>query len=88
MDWYEACDQIAQSFGKHEKTLERFLAKHGAVLSEASRQKLGECISLAADGKFDVEVDRQVNKMAHTFYTHLEEIERELLHIVREQSRF
>jgi len=92
MDWYEACDQIALSFGEHEKTLERFLGKHGAVLSEATRQKLGRCISLAAQGKFhvsvDVDVNQQVNSMADNFYTHLEEVEQALLHIVREQSRF
>ena len=73
MDWYEACDQIALSFGEHEKTLERFLGKHGAVLSEATRQKLGRCISLAAQGKFhvsvDVDVNQQVNNMVDNFYT-------------------
>jgi hypothetical protein len=91
MDWYEACDQIAMSFNEHETTLERFLAKHGAVLSEATRGLLSLCISLAADGKFQVEpeiiIGPHVNQMAHNFYTHLEEIEQALLDIVRDQSR-
>ena len=91
MDWYEACDQIALSFNEHETTLERFLAKHGAVLSEATLELLGRCISLAADGKFhvgpEINVGTQVNQMASIFYSHLEEIEQALLDIVRDQSR-
>jgi hypothetical protein len=91
MDWDEACDQIAFSFDKHETTLRRFLAKHGAVLSKETRNLLGRCISLAADGKFrvgpEIDADTNVLNMADCFYTKLCEVEQALLNIVRDQSR-
>ena len=91
MDWYEACDRIALSFDTSETALEQFLAKHGAVLSEETRDLLGRCIAAAADGKFQVgaegHVDPHANKLAAEFYGNLEKIERALLTIVRDQSR-
>lgn len=90
MDWYEACNLIALSFEKHEETLERFLAKHGAVLSETARTRLGRALSLASDGKFHTgsgpDLDPQVNKLADEFYDELATIEKELISVVRGQS--
>lgn len=91
MDWYEACDQIALSFDRSEKMLEQYLARHGAVLREDMRESLGRCIATAADGKFRIvseeDVDPIVNAMAADFYTDLGRIEQALLEAVRDQSR-
>jgi hypothetical protein len=91
MDWYEACDEIARSFGEHGRILEQFIAKHGAVLGKDVRGRLGSCIATAAEGKFrvgsDGEVDRELNSKASEFYADVEAVEESLLEIVRGQAR-
>jgi hypothetical protein len=89
MDWYEACDEIARSFDRHERVLEAYLTAHGAVLEESVRDKVGTCIAIASGGKFlddPVEVPTSLNKDANRFYEELVAVESALLTVVRSQA--
>lgn len=89
MDWYEACDKIAESFGKIEIRLSDFLAKYGAVLTDEERGLLTSAISDAGYGKFDItdgEVDPEANKQAGILYNNLQSLEKQLIGRVRDQS--
>ena len=89
MDWYEACDEIAQNFGKIEIRLGDFLAKFGAVLTDAERKILTGAISDAGYGKFDV-IEGQDNPDANTnageLYNNLLLLEKQMIGRVRGQS--
>lgn len=89
MDWYEACDSIAQDFGKIELRLDDFMAKHGAMLNEDERGILVDATSDAGYGKFQVvdgEVDADANNGANAMYEKLKALESKLLKRVREQA--
>lgn len=89
MDWYEACDSIAQDFGKIEARLDDFMAKHGAMLDEEERTLLVSATSDAGYGKFHVldgEVDPDVNNGASGMYDKLRALEAKLIKRVREQA--
>ena len=89
MDWYEACDVIAQSFGSIEFKLNGFLAKFGAVLTEDERKILTNAISDAGYGKFEAvgeDVSAEANKQAGKLYTDLQELEKKMIGRVRDQS--
>lgn len=89
MDWYEACDAIAQNFGKIETRLGDFMAKHGAMLNEEERHILVDATSDAGYGKFDVidgAVDAHANKTANDMYEKLKSLEAKLLERVRAQA--
>ena len=89
MDWYEACDAIAQNFGSIEIKLSDFLGKFSAVLSDEERKVLTNAISEAGYGKFDVmgeEVDAEANKQAGELYNNLRSLEELMIKRVRGQS--
>lgn len=89
MDWYEACDVIAQDFGSIERKLNDFLAKYGAVLTDDERKALTSAISDAGYGKFeaiDEDVSAKANQQAAKLYTELQELEEQMIRRVRDQS--
>ena len=89
MDWYEACNVIAQSFGSIENKLNEFLAKYGAVLTDEERKILTGAISDAGYGKFeaiDEDVSAEANQQAAKLYTELQELEKQMIGRVRDQS--
>ena len=56
MDWHEACEEIAQNFGRNEQKLIDFIAKHGAILDKESLHNLTKAEGIAAENKFDSNV--------------------------------
>jgi len=89
MDWYEACDEIAQDFGRIEIRLSDFMSKHGALLTDEERSLLTDATSDAGYGKFDVidgNVDAAANKMADELYQKLKTLEAQLIQRVRAQA--
>jgi hypothetical protein len=52
MDWYEACEEIANSFSKHAERLHEYLCTYDAVLPAAVREKIEEAERIATDGTF------------------------------------
>ncbi|MFA0332417.1 hypothetical protein AB4526_25745 [Vibrio cyclitrophicus] len=89
MEWYNACDEIAQDFDKIEISLNKFLSQHGAVLIPDVREKLSASIGIAGEHKFEaksrVEVPLHINKIADGLYANLTEIENSLLEKVHSQ---
>lgn len=89
MDWYEACDDIAQKFNRIEKSLNSFIAKHGAVLTKELSDLLSYSAGIAGENKFDVsitDVPPSANKAAQELMTKLDEVEEKLLDKVHSQS--
>lgn len=89
MDWYEACDEIAQDYAKIEARLDDFLTKHGAMLNDEERAILVAASSDAGYGKFNVldgVVDVETNKAANDMYESLKALEGKLIKRVREQA--
>ena len=88
MDWSDACDDIAQDFGKIESQIGTYLRSHGAVLDQSVRDVLSSCMALAGESKFDVfegEVSREANEAADQLYTKLQEAESALIVQVNSQ---
>ena len=89
MDWSEACEQIATGFGKTEKVLGAFLAKHGAALVKAERELLSSALTIAGTGSFEV-VDGIMSDAAYTkaeeFNTTMNDLESLLRDRIRRQS--
>jgi hypothetical protein len=52
MDWYEACEVIAESFSMHADALDEFLCLYGAVLPNDVLKKLETATSIATEGTF------------------------------------
>ncbi|MBB2823282.1 UNVERIFIED_ORG: hypothetical protein GGD59_006588 [Rhizobium esperanzae] len=52
MDWDDACDNVASRFPTIEEQLENYLTKHAPVLTEALREKLRHCMTMASHNKF------------------------------------
>lgn len=89
MDWSDACDSIAQDFGKIETRLGDFMSKHGAVLNDEERSLLVDATSDAGYGKFNVfdgEVDSDANMKANEMYEKLKALETKLIQRVRAQA--
>ncbi len=89
MDWYDACDEIAQNFGRIEIRLSDFLSKHGAVLNDEERILLIDAMSDAGYGKFDIlgpDVDSKSNKKADEIYQKLKILDAQLIERVRAQA--
>ncbi|MCX6858756.1 MAG: hypothetical protein NTX70_00810 [Verrucomicrobia bacterium] len=88
MDWHDACDDIAQEFGKIESQIGAYLRSHGAVLSQSVRDLLSSCMANAGENKFEVfdgEVSAEANSAADKLYTKLQEAEAALLAQVNSQ---
>ena len=82
MDWYEACDHIAHTFGKIELKIDNYLATHGAVLSDTIVDLLVTAMGIAGETQFQIttpEVPSSANKAANTLYEKLHEAEKKLL---------
>lgn len=87
MDWYEACEVIASDFGKTEKSLEAFLATHGAVLLPKQRESLDKALALLSNGKFAMEGHGvSETDCANKLYGILKDLEADLINQVRGQS--
>jgi hypothetical protein len=52
MDWYDACEDIAVGFSKHEDIMEQFLCRYEAVLPKEVASEVQSAISAARDGIF------------------------------------
>jgi hypothetical protein len=88
MDWHDACDSIAQGFGKIERLIGEYLRAHGAVLGEPVRDLLTSCIGIAGENQFEVfngEVSSDANSAADQLYTNLQQAETALLAQVNSQ---
>jgi len=89
MDWHEACDDIAQDFSKIEKSINLFVAKHGAVLSKEVSDLLSYSAGIAGENKFNVghvEIPATANEAANDLMKKLDEAEEKLLIRVHSQS--
>lgn len=52
MDWDEALEDVVKSFTDTEARLRQFIAKHAPVLSQANRNYIDACSSLASANQF------------------------------------
>jgi hypothetical protein len=89
MDWGDACDEIALDFEKIEKRLNVFLARNGVVIPDLVKDKIGKCIGIAGEGKFQIngmEVSTEGNRMASELYDELWAAEKAILVHVRSQT--
>ncbi len=88
MEWGDACDFIAMDFEKIEQRLDEYLASHGAVLGKEVVDQIGNCRSIADEGKFDVrgrDVGSEANKAADKLYNELLKAKEMLLAQVHSQ---
>lgn len=88
MDWHDACDCIAQNFGKIERHVEIYLREHGAVVGDDVKELLAQCEAIAGEIKFEVfddEVTSEANSAADQLYTKLQAAEAAMLKQVNEQ---
>ncbi|MCC0035740.1 MAG: hypothetical protein H6887_10815 [Hoeflea sp.] len=83
MDWYEACNIIAENFSAIEDGLRSFIADYGAVLSDTVVDLLSDCIGIAGQNKFEAidseQVSTAANKAANDLYDKLTEAEATML---------
>lgn len=89
MEWYEACQNFAYEYEKVEKSLESYIAKHGAALQDDMLKNLTETIGKASEGKANVsygDVSEIGIKYAGEVMTTLEEIQNELCRSIRSNS--
>lgn len=89
MDWYEACDEIADNFDNIEKLLGNYLSKHGAVLKPNVIDLISDCINIAGENKFEItspQIPEAANISAHSLYDKLKEAEKIVLQQVHSQS--
>lgn len=89
MEWHEACDSIAENFGRTEDKLGEFLSKHGAMLDDSEREILFDAAAEAAIGKFEVAdgtIPSNANTRADRMFEKLKTLEGLLLRRVRDQA--
>jgi hypothetical protein len=53
MDWYEASEDIASSFRKHEDKLDNFLCEYQSTLSPEILTRVRSAINACSDGRFE-----------------------------------
>jgi hypothetical protein len=91
VDWSDALEQIASSLDSHQRTIEKFMAKYGAVLSEEAESHLRTCLARATDGKFEVHDNGESSggglQHADDFYKALLAAEKALIATFRAQAR-
>ena len=61
MDWYEACEEIANSFSAHEKIIHEYLCTYDAVLPESVREHIEAASLIANNGTFEYDYDSKSN---------------------------
>ena len=89
MEWYDACDYVAQSIDEIEFKLRNYLSRHGAILKNETRHIVSVCIGIAGKNKFEIEspeTNSTTNAAANDLYEKLEEIEKLLINEVHSQS--
>lgn len=88
MEWYDACDAIAGSFGKIEKNLRNYIMVHGAVLPAAVMDLIAECEGIAGINNHDVhdgDVPESANTAASSLHSKLKLAEKVMLAKVNSQ---
>ncbi|OBT07094.1 hypothetical protein A9267_14595 [Shewanella sp. UCD-FRSSP16_17] len=88
MDWYDACDEIAQSFPRINKSIDKFLSSHGAILNDEQKDLLTECVGLASYYSHETqqnEVSKDANGAAEKVYSNLLKAEKSLVKQVHSQ---
>lgn len=55
MDWHEACQEIANSFSIHDRSIHEYLCIYDAVLPDSVRSHLETANRIARDGTFECE---------------------------------
>lgn len=88
MDFYEACDVIAQDFYNVEVALGIFLSKHGAILQSEVKEAIFLCLAIAGENKLELsrpDVPDSANQAAGELYKKLQEVEQFLLRQVHSQ---
>lgn len=90
MDFSEACDEIAMSFGSIEKKLKQYLIRYGAILIDDQRDLLKKSISTATAGKFELanseEISTKGNELATNLFDLLLKLEIKLITGMRNQA--
>jgi hypothetical protein len=89
MDWYDACDFIATNFDKIERTLDNYLATHGAVVDDEVVNHISRCVGIAGSNKFGISSDAvsaEANKAANELYEELKQAEEKMLKHIRQQA--
>ena len=89
MLWDEACEDFASDFADVEKKLERYLAAHGAVLTQPVFDRLSDAIQITSEGRFEIyhygEVSSDGRKRAEKVMDELKALENELRAGIRSQ---
>jgi len=88
MDWEDVCEHFALQMADVEQELDKYLSRHGAVLSNGVIDKIGYCIGIAGENKFNVngpDVSDTAKKEAEKLYRELVEAEELLLKEVHTQ---
>lgn len=85
MDWDMAGREIAESFGWHEKTLRRYLIRHGAILDEETTLLIKSAEAIAGQEKFSLQGENLIAK-GQEFYETIEKANALLLARVRSQA--
>ena len=90
-EWNDAKEDMARSFSDIEVATDRFLAKHGAAMTDEARTKLAESCFIAGQNKFnsgDAESspDAAAIEAADHWYKLMREVEVLLIERVRSQT--
>ena len=64
MDWHDACRGFASAFDKVEEGLEKFVAIHGAALTQEVLDDLSSAIAQAAHGRVGVDYNTENSEAA------------------------
>jgi hypothetical protein len=86
MDWHEARHSVLDNFGRSERHLEEFIAKHGPVLSDETRTIVQKCRDFASNEKFaNVQggYDARAEDVADQFLNTLEKAEHQFVKEIR-----
>ena len=88
MDWHDACNEIALSFAKINNSIDNFLSKNGAVLSDEQKELLTHCVGLASYFCHEAksEVSEDANAAASTLFENLLKTEKLLVEQIRSQT--
>jgi len=90
MEWDEASEEIALSFGKHEDALDEFLCEYQSTLSPGILERIRKAINACSDGRFEyywdsVAEDVSCNETAKEKATELYEALKEAVELLREE---
>lgn len=89
MEWFDACEEIAKNFSKHESSIRQYISKHGATIEQSTLDKISSAEAIAGQYKFGGAVPGTTMTPADSadkFWEIIEEIEIELRNRVMSQS--